>query len=299
MEDTPQLQESVTFRRHDSLVGVEIMYVEWSPRNWRVFNTDFSAVLIHNWYGEVHYRGRRHVVKPGMGFYAEPGETHSTPRVDRAGCFKVFLFEPGIFHDYLRDHEIRGKDAHLTKAVNTMSPALAKSLLALSRAYDAVPSPLRVQSYFTDIVAAMANDLVERRQSTTAHGEAGSRVAERIRECLHEDRSGMNLTTLAKETGLSRFQVLRTFKRHYGLPPHAYQLSRRVAGARHLLLKGLPPAAVAADCGFVDQSHFIRQFKQRFGLTPSGYVSACRGIRPDQTASRRGQSLAGKSVFLL
>jgi AraC-like DNA-binding protein len=299
MGDTPPLQESVTFRRNDSLVGVEIMDVEWSPRNWRVFNTDFSAVLIRNWYGEVHYRGRRHVVKPGLGFYSEPGETHSTPRVERAGCFKVFLFAPGLFHEYLRDHEIRGEQAHLTKAVSTMSLPLAKSLLALSRGYDAVQSPLRLQSCFTDIVAAMANDLVERRHSTKAHGETGSRVAERIRECLDEDRSGMNLTTLAKETGLSRFQVVRTFKRRYGMPPHAYQLALHLARARGLLLEGLAPATVAADCGFVDQSHFIRHFKQRFGVTPSGYISACRGRPPRQAAQRRRQSLAGNSVLLL
>jgi AraC-like DNA-binding protein len=275
MGDTSPQQESVRFRRNDSLVGVEIMDVEWSPRNWRWFNTHFSITLIHNWHGEAHYRGRRHLVKPGVGFYTEPGETHSTPRVDRAGCFKVFLFEPGIFHEYLRDHEIRGPQAHLTESVSTMSPTLAKSLLALSRVYnDAVQSPLRVQSCFTDIVATMATDLVERRQSTKAHFDTGSSVAKRVRECLHEDRSGMNLATLAKETGLSRFQVLRAFKRHYGLPPHAYQVSLRLARARRLLLKGLPPAAVAADCGFVDQSHFIRQFKQGVGVTPSRYVKA-------------------------
>ena len=274
MTDFTLLQESVTFRRTDALAGVEIMDVEWSARDWRCFNTAYSVTLIHNWHGEAQYRGKRHAVKPGVGFYTEPGETHSTPQVDRVGCFSVYVFEPETFHEYLRDQGVAVTRAHLTKAVSVMSPALTSSLLALSCAFDTPPSPLHAQSCFADVVAAMASELVERGRSNATPLDAAAQAAERIRDCLHEDRNGIDLTTLAIETGLSRFQVLRTFKRRYGLPPHAYQLAVRLARARQLLADGMAPAKVAMECGFVDQSHLTKHFRQCLGVTPMAYAKA-------------------------
>jgi AraC-like DNA-binding protein len=288
MADLVSLQESVAFRRNDALAGVEIMDVQWSARDWRWFHTAYGVAFIQNWHGEAQYRGRRHAVKPGVGFYTEPGETHSTPRVNRAGCFNVFMFEPETFHEYLRDQEIGVTCAHLTKAVSVMSPALTSSLLALSCAFDTAPSPLHAQSCFADVVVAMASDLVEQGRSNATYLDPPAQAAERIRDCLHEDRDGIDLSTLARETGLSRFQVLRTFKRRYGLPPHAYQLAVRLARARHLLADGMAPAKVATECGFVDQSHLTKHFRQFLGVTPMAYANAGASGKA-QNAPRRNR----------
>jgi AraC-like DNA-binding protein len=83
------------------------------------------------------------------------------------------------------------------------------------------------------------------------------------------------LLDLARETGLSRFQVLRGFVRVTGLTPHAYQVQRRVALARGLIARGRPLAEVAATCGFADQSHMTRQFVRIYGVSP-GMVATAR-----------------------
>ena len=90
----------------------------------------------------------------------------------------------------------------------------------------------------------------------------------RMRECLHEEGFDIDLETLARKVGLSRFQALRAFKRRYGLPPHAYQLAVRLGLARRMLGEGAAPVDVAMHCGFVDQSHFNRHFKRAWGVTP-------------------------------
>jgi AraC-like DNA-binding protein len=70
---------------------------------------------------------------------------------------------------------------------------------------------------------------------------------------------------------LSPFHLLRAFRRETGLTPHAYLMSCRVNAARDRLSRGLPPADVAAVCGFFDQSHLTRVFKAHTGVTPGAF----------------------------
>lgn len=77
----------------------------------------------------------------------------------------------------------------------------------------------------------------------------------------------------AERAGMSREGFSRRFARRYGMPPHAFWLMNRLNHARGLLRAGEGIAAVAAETGFADQSHFGRWFRQAFGVTPGQYRS--------------------------
>lgn len=81
----------------------------------------------------------------------------------------------------------------------------------------------------------------------------------------------VDLAALATVAGLSRHHLVRAFKRHTGLTPHAFQTDRRVRTARRLLGEGRPLADVAVACGFSDQSHLTRVFKARVGVPPGAF----------------------------
>jgi AraC-like DNA-binding protein len=74
--------------------------------------------------------------------------------------------------------------------------------------------------------------------------------------------------------GLSRFELIRRFRRQNGLTPHAFQRDLRIERARALLGEGVPGAAVAAACGFADQPHLTRVFKRMVGVAPGAYARA-------------------------
>jgi AraC-like DNA-binding protein len=82
----------------------------------------------------------------------------------------------------------------------------------------------------------------------------------------------VTLIDLAKEAGLSRYQLIRAFAREFGLTPHAYILQRRIALAQRLIRAGRDLAAVATEAGFCDQSHLTRWFMRQFGVTPRRYA---------------------------
>ncbi|MEU4840934.1 helix-turn-helix domain-containing protein [Nocardia testacea] len=92
-----------------------------------------------------------------------------------------------------------------------------------------------------------------------------------IVEHLRTSNMRVSLGDLARDTGLSRFQLVRRFREVTGLPPIAWQINERVIRARHRLRGGSGLAELADDLGFADQSHFHRVFKQHTGVTPGEY----------------------------
>lgn len=74
---------------------------------------------------------------------------------------------------------------------------------------------------------------------------------------------------LAAEVRLSVSHFARAFRRSFGHAPHAYVLARRVAHAKHLMSSTEDPLAqVAVSCGFCDQAHFSKVFRQVEKTTP-------------------------------
>lgn len=87
----------------------------------------------------------------------------------------------------------------------------------------------------------------------------------------------VSLAALAAAGGVTRFQVIRDFKRAAGMTPTQYVRDRRVRHACRLIAAGMPLAHVAVESGFSDQSHLTRAFKCVKGVTPAVWRAAVAG----------------------
>ena len=96
-------------------------------------------------------------------------------------------------------------------------------------------------------------------------------VREYLRAHLDEP---VQTAALAAISGLTECHLIRSFHLEFGLPPHAYHLRLRLAVAAELLSNGLSVSTVAYECGFADQSHLSRKFKEVYGLTPAAWGTA-------------------------
>ena len=93
----------------------------------------------------------------------------------------------------------------------------------------------------------------------------------------HLERS-ISLEELAGVVQLSAFHFTRKFRAEFGCPPYAYVMRRRIDLARAKLANPANPLkAIAAECGFSDQSHMTRLFRRATGLTPAEYRRARTG----------------------
>ncbi|MEQ6438275.1 AraC family transcriptional regulator [Comamonas sp. w2-DMI] len=141
--------------------------------------------------------------------------------------------------------------------------------------------------------SSQKSDLLERESRTLlflrrlferhAHAEVKNvvpvpRTVGIVKDMLHANATAtVSILDLASEAGVSETQVIRSFSEEIGMPPHAYLVALRVEHAKRLIRFGLPLAAVAADCGFTDQSHMHRHFKRLTGITPGDFAKAMSG----------------------
>ncbi|MFC6672194.1 helix-turn-helix domain-containing protein [Marinobacterium aestuariivivens] len=81
----------------------------------------------------------------------------------------------------------------------------------------------------------------------------------------------VSLDTLCDRSGYSPGHLIRAFRQHFGLTPHAYQINRRIQFGQQELKDGKPIVEVALNAGFNDQPHFQRTFKRLVAATPNQY----------------------------
>jgi AraC family transcriptional regulator, exoenzyme S synthesis regulatory protein ExsA len=80
----------------------------------------------------------------------------------------------------------------------------------------------------------------------------------------------LSLEELAKLSGRSLASFKRDFQQQYNCAPKKWINEQRLEHARMLLQhSGKNVTEVAMDCGFENIPHFIRIFRQKFGITPN------------------------------
>jgi AraC family transcriptional regulator len=95
------------------------------------------------------------------------------------------------------------------------------------------------------------------------------RVIDYMKANLTED---LSILDLAKLAGMSESHFSRGFKQSMGIPPYQYLIQQRVERAKKLLEKrSLSISTIALDCGFANQTHLTKVFRQITGMTPKAY----------------------------
>jgi AraC family transcriptional regulator len=122
-------------------------------------------------------------------------------------------------------------------------------------------------------------DSVQDHQTLTQDLARGGLAPWQIRlvEALVDGNLDRNIT-VEELAGLARLSVShfgRAFKQSFGMAPHAYVTSERMALARDLMLTTSEPLSqIALTVGLADQSHLSRLFRQHVGQSPFAWRRA-------------------------
>lgn len=202
----------------------------------------------------------------------ETGERVDAPPVGLFGPLTHHRFDMAITGQ-LRTFCIRLQPAAASHLFGLDPEALVDSFFPLD-----LPAGLVEELQGATTFAAMAGP-VDRWLASVVNGRVDEDPVSLAARRLRANKGVDSIQDLADESGLSLRQFQRRFKALTGLNPKHYGRICRIAHAVHL--KELLPEAswtgIALDCGYSDQSHFIRDFKALTDALPREFL---RGQSP-------------------
>lgn len=209
------------------------------------------------------YRGAARFSRPGQLIVLHPDEVHDGGAGTESGLrYRMAYIEPSVLQAGL---PARSGLPFVADPVRDDRP-LRRILLSALGDLDGPLSGLAADAFIAEIAAALARRSDDPDPAPLRPLSPG--IA-RARAFLDEHREGIvGSKTLEGIAGLDRFSLARQFRRAYGTSPHRYHTMRRLQHARAAIQSGTGLAEAAAAAGFADQSHFHRQFKRAFGMTP-------------------------------
>lgn len=255
-----------------ALTGVEAVEAETHHSFIRHTHEHFGIGLIFA--GAQSSLSGRGMVEAEAGdiITVNPNEVHDGTPIGEGRSWRILYFDPSIVTGLQREIGDGGAKRSEIPHPVIRNPAIAARFETLFRAMTACRAAdgLLREELLLQLVA----DVMRER------GEAEARPAvpasiRAARDLIDDDPlAAISLADLSRESGLSRFQVLRGFAKATGLTPHAYLVQARIHMARRLIAGGTPLAEAAFASGFADQSHMTRVFVRKYGLSPRVYAGA-------------------------
>jgi AraC-like DNA-binding protein len=248
------------------LDGRKVTYAPHSHQQWSV-----GAILAGQ--SEFLCADRLHYVEQGALVLMNPDQVHAcNPRQNSPWAYYMMHLDKNWLADFLQQAGVRTSALWRDTKVDTLcETALFESFVVLaellmSAQYSSAEKEQKLKAY----LARLFLQLDQQNQSTEDLLPANPlyKVAAYLSEHCQEDRA---IDSISAEFGYSAGYLVRAFKRHFNMTPHAYRLNRRVQLGQQVLNLGQAISAVAQTTGFSDQSHFQRVFKQRVAATPDQY----------------------------
>lgn len=267
------------------LLLTEAIYSPGSILPWHSHERANFCVLVDGCYTENIGRAKYRLDRFDVTFKPE-GETHRDEYGEPGARCLILEIMPGWLEDLPSRAPLVQAPLHLP---NRQLLDLSIRIYREFHCQDQM-APLALQAVCIEL-------LVHVTRAKRADAVPGGRAwLNRVRDILHDAfAEPLDLEQLAALAGVHRVHLAQAFRKVYGCTIGEYVRRLRVHHAAHeLATTDASLVEVALRCGFYDQSHFTRTFKQYTGLTP-GYYRTKKAARlnvpgqmmtPDPTVRR-------------
>jgi AraC-like DNA-binding protein len=219
---------------------------------------------------------RRFTVRPGDVVVIAPYQVHTElSGFGAAPGWRVLHVSAPTVSRLAEPAGARGATGVAIRNPVVADPAAAMALGALLRGAEARESA----ELFEHGARCWLGTFLEQHTPALVPASAPPAVERARRYLLEHPVEAVSLQEVRAASGVTVSYLVRSFARVVGLPPMSYHAQVRLARARGLLAEGRPASWVAYECGFADQSHLTRRFKESYGLTPGAFSASQRAGR--------------------
>jgi AraC-like DNA-binding protein len=268
-------QERSKFFRHPSFPDTLLLRASFTRHRYELHthSTYVVAVVTRGCEG-LRVGSRRYVAPVGSIILVNPEEPHDGEAAAEGGWAYRTLYPPTALLARVQEEAgIRGGLPGFRGAVID-DRGLATQFIAAHR----LAESQEVADAEASLLIALRTLIDRHADARSARLESANGSSERLkgyRDFIEANlTSPIDLTVLAELASVTRFQVIRDFKRQTGLTPGAYIRQRRQFAAARFIADGLSLAEASAAAGFADQSHLTRVFRSIQGVTPKVFKAA-------------------------
>jgi len=259
-------------------------YKDSESANVQYHGHDFYEIFIL-YSGSVSYmiEGKLYKLKPGDIVLISDKDLHK-PIAEPDGNYERFVL--WVKRDYLKSKSREDCDlcacfeSYARKKHNLLRPSLnqgtiIKSLLSnLDRVEneEEFGDSLLREAYIVELMVILNRLFLyskdEEFEMDIIFNDNINNIVNYINENLNSD---LSVDFLSDKFFLSKYHLIREFKRNVGYTLHQYIILKRLILARELLREDYLVTEVCSKCGFNDYANFIRCFKKTFGVPPKKY----------------------------
>ncbi len=256
--------------RNDTFSGVELLSARYTKFEFsKHWHDELAIGMIEDGAEGLLYRGKNLVIPKKHIVAINPSEVHTGfSGAPNGWQYRMFYFN---LNELASQFSHRGLPIDpIIDSPKIFDEALFDALLMLHIALEETAFEMTKESLF---VLALEKLFTQYGSAKTEKlNKVCSASSYLARDYIHAHYdSNPSLSELETISNCSKFQLIKHFKSIFGITPHQYLLLIKIQKAKALLSQGANCVDASLACGFYDQSHFTRNFKKAFGISPSNY----------------------------
>jgi AraC-like DNA-binding protein len=135
-------------------------------------------------------------------------------------------------------------------------------------------SSLRADCLLRDLLISINRLVLANKAASLIQTESSEGLMEKVVSYINQNiQSKLSLDLLADQMYVSKFHLMRLFRKHMGTTVHRYIIQRRLLLSKRLMLEGIAPSRVYTRCGYTNYSSFYRAFVDVYGESPASFLT--------------------------
>lgn len=218
--------------------------------------------------GYLEYRNKKYTIKPGMGFILKCTDSHLYYTDDEDPWNKLWFHFYGNNSKYLYEEIYKNNGpVFYEKSDNIMEKSI-KSVLNLVKENDP-----QLDIKCNPVLARIITEII---MEHNRNYDIKSRLPEEIKKAMdimdNKYQEDINLDDVAKEIGISKYYLIRLYKKYFNITPYNYLIKNRINQSKYLLkTTNLNIEQISYQVGFNNTSQYIKMFKKYEDITPHNF----------------------------
>lgn len=217
--------------------------------------------------GKLQYKGKTYTLEKGEGFLIDCNIPHRYETVGKEWVHWDLHFNGGmaglLYSEYANLNKVKFMPSSETEFMRSME-GLMGSYETFGRCRD-----LLISHKLESIIMSL---IVNAEEFENGDNDLPEDMKYLICYMNNNYMHLLSLDQLAEFVGISKFQLIRVFRKYMGVTPQEYLIRLRTRKAKELLeTTDIPVNKIGCIVGVENSNYFYHLFKKRFGKTPKEY----------------------------